>query len=359
MRGNYVIRVPRPGLMSVMLSDSLWHNVHNLTIKGTINKKDVDFLSELLAGRCELRQLNMQETNGVEHFSLHVKKHQRNRKSVNENLVVFYLPQGIKRLENYALGGYSALEQIVLPVSLETIGNKVFENCASLESITLPTGIKEIGDFPFYGCSQLEEINCEGTYFEDSQGILYSTKENTLVAYPVGSTQTKFNVPKWVENIRKGAFASSVFLQELHMPDGLKTFGDSAFADCFRLSVVDIPGSVAYFGAASFVQDTSLMTVKVHEGVKEIGESSFVNCFELNQVSLPSTVEKIGDYAFYGCASIERFINNAVVPQNLRPHTFPKKFNGAGLGNLIVKEEAVESYKKSAVWNRFNTVSGK
>ena len=102
---------------------------------------------------------------------------------------------------------------------------------------------------------------------------------------------------------------------------GVKTIGNSAFADCKFLEYINIPSSVNDFGnlvfdgcpiksatipslAIEYLGKEVLEHVVINAGVN-IGNDAFNYCDSLISITLPASISKIGDYAFNGCTSLE------------------------------------------------------
>ena len=75
-----------------------------------------------------------------------------------ETLKSVRLPEGIRKIRDYAFDACTMMEEIILPSTLEEIGNHAFDRCRSLKGIAFPDGIKSIGEFAFYDNSMLREI---------------------------------------------------------------------------------------------------------------------------------------------------------------------------------------------------------
>ena len=85
-----------------------------------------------------------------------------------------------------------------------------------------------------------------------------------------------------IRSIGEDAFAGCEELNEIVIPDGVKTICNGAFRNCKNLVSVTLPESVVYIGA-----------------------EAFEDCFKLNSIDLPEGLETIGYYAFSGCNSLE------------------------------------------------------
>jgi len=88
------------------------------------------------------------------------------------------------------------------------------------------------------------------------------------------------------------------------IPDGVKSIGNSAFEYCKNLFSVTIPDSVKNIGNSAFCGCKLLESVIILDSVTIIGDSAFYNCTNLTSVTIGNSVTSIGDSAFYGCSSL-------------------------------------------------------
>ena len=113
-----------------------------------------------------------------------------------------------------------------------------------------------------------------------------------------GKNVTKIVIPdthlgKIVSTIKSGAFSGKSQLEEIIIPDSIKTIESSAFYGCQNLVNLDL-GSV-----------------------EKIGDSAFANCNSLKEIVIPNSVKEIGNSAFSDCAKLEKVFFNAIECQDL------------------------------------------
>ena len=87
-------------------------------------------------------------------------------------------------------------------------------------------------------------------------------------------------------------------MQNVALPNQLRTIGDYAFSVCSSLSSIIIPNSVTTIGDYAF-DWCWLDEITLSDGLVTIGEGAFEDC-SLTKVNIPKTVKKIGDNAFSG-----------------------------------------------------------
>lgn len=233
------------------------------------------------------------------------------------NMKKLELAEGVAYLEHGPFIG-CGIEELVLPDSIFRMNGSwgAFQGCSSLKKVTLPRGIHIAGaiNFAFTECDALVEFAVkEGEEdYVTSDGILYNKDMTRIVAYPCGKTDETFVVPGSIETISQRAFLGSK-LQEIQLPEGLKTIGEAAFAGCESLTSIDIPAGVTEIPYACFSQCDELETVGLEEGIASIGEDAFGYCSKLKGFDIPASVRMIGSRAFISDGSI----TYAVIPEGV------------------------------------------
>ena len=138
-----------------------------------------------------------------------------------------------------------------------------------------------------------------------------------------------------VVGISSDAFASSIHLKSVELPNSLKYIGNNAFEGCSNLESINIPESLEYLGSQAFdgcdklplneyehalylgsesAPYTILMSAKdtaidgvctVHADTKIINELAFADCTEVDGIIIPSGIRYIGLEAFADCYDLE------------------------------------------------------
>ena len=113
-------------------------------------------------------------------------------------------------------------------------------NVGKVRRVIIEPGVTGIGKYAFYRCEKLESIS----------------------------------IPDTVVEIRAYAFKDGRVLGELILPDGFKTIGENAFADC-ALKKVSLPESLTSIRFAAFHNCSHLKEITIPDGVTEIGGLAF------------------------------------------------------------------------------------
>lgn len=117
--------------------------------------------------------------------------------------------------------------------------------------------------------------------YKEIDGIVYTNNEEKLVA-------------------------CSMEKEHVVVPDGVKTIGSSAFANCMIKSVI-IPDSVTEIRGEAFKQCQNLESVIFGKNVKIIGREAFSQCYNIKHLSMPEGLRAIRNdaFAYSGLESIK------------------------------------------------------
>lgn len=126
----------------------------------------------------------------------------------------------------------------------------------------------------------------------------------------------KYKVPENITSIGKTAFTNSS-LEQIILPEGLKSIGISAFSSCKELTEIDIPDSVIKIGSEAFIGCSKLERVKLPKSLKFIGGYAFSGS-AIKDVVLPEGVEEVGKRAFMGALVVSVKLNDLIeiIPDN-------------------------------------------
>ena len=214
------------------------------------------------------------------------------------------IPEGVTALESSTFWGCGKLEEIGLPESLVRIGSSVFRGCTSLKSIEFPEKLEEIGNSAFSKCSALERISIPAGVTEIGNDAF---EECDSLA------QLEFAEDAVLESIGNSAFAGAP-IEELVLPDSLKSVGEWAFNGCLQLKRLDTGAGLQKIGQHAFGDCTLLETVTLGNSLKEMMRGSFDNCTALKTLILKAKdIESIHSGSVFEESTIERLTVSADV----------------------------------------------
>jgi len=190
----------------------------------------------------------------------------------------FVLPSSLKTLGEAAFYDCTNLKDIVLPYGLTSMGDWVFEACASIENISIPQTLQEIPAYAFLNCTNLKYAYFHGDIGfigEDAFRIGDDDPSKTSLEYiyaPINSYASEY-----FEMTHPSVYVISKEYPELHLPAHMKEIQEESFAG------------------------SGLTTVSLPDGAKSIGYRAFADCKTLRQITIPASVTTIALTAFQGC----------------------------------------------------------
>jgi len=199
------------------------------------------------------------------------------------------------------------LTSVVLPFTAKRIRNKAFSGCAELSCIKIPFDVVEIAEDAFDGCDSLERFDVDrgnSCFASDSQGILYSTKDRTLIKAPA-LVRGDVVVPDKVESIADSAFYDCIDLRSVIARGSLEKIGRWAFEGCTSMESVTLGSSVKTIGSGAFYDCSALSRIEIPDGVRTVESRTFHGCTGLKKLLLPESLATIGKWAFELCSSLE------------------------------------------------------
>lgn len=224
------------------------------------------------------------------------------------------LPNTIEEIGDYAFANCVSLEKIEIPKQVRILNRGIFYNCSSLDvqlpenvlkiedfafwntnikTVTIPILLSAIGDAVFSNCRNLQSITVDekNAFYYSIDGVLFEYDSNTIVSYPIGKTQSKYNIDECVVSIRPFAFYNNN-LESITLNDGLQTIGAFTFAKSVELSEIILGKSIVCVGDSAFDECLKLKDVIILSEITPIlGWDIFDNNAEDRTISVPGFVE--------------------------------------------------------------------
>ena len=206
------------------------------------------------------------------------------------------------------------------------IGEGVFKNCDTIRSITVPSSVMYIGSTAFEDCDNLTDV------------YIMSSK-NKVVGVPWGATNATIH---WLDITDDDTIAvlltitaanrhligyTGVNNETLVIPEHfydangvyykVVAIGDSAFANCNKLTKVVLPDSVTKIEANAFSGCSALTEITLSENIRTVGDYAFSGCSALKSISFSVNIKTISQNAFNGCTAlrtiaIDRYYNEVL-----------------------------------------------
>lgn len=172
------------------------------------------------------------------------------------------------------------IPSVTITENITSIGAHAFQCFKSLEAIDIPKNIARIGELALVQCPNVKTIKV------DSENTVYDSRNDCNA---VIETATDILI---------------VGCQNTVIPEGVKTIGKGAFADCYELTWITLPESLTTIEDYAFKGCRNLPAISLHEGIKTIGEHAFDMCTNLTGITIPSSVQTIGKSAFQNCKNL-------------------------------------------------------
>ncbi len=251
----------------------------------------------------------------------------------SKKIVRLEIPEGVKKIRNYAFCG-CGFESVVVPPTIVSIGDFAFTSCNNLVDISIPTSVKSIGRGAFTYCHSLKYI----PFPQSVDAINAQTFE-----YCHGFSS--ISIPDHIKTIGAQAFGYCENITNITIPSSVTSIGDKAFYKCEKLDKVTwnaincsdfsegsqyLDGServeimpfkgvtsVTSFSFGSQVERIpacllygfkSVPNVIIPNSVKEIGDSAFFNCTGLTEVKFSNSLLSISESAFQGCSRLSKVV---------------------------------------------------
>lgn len=115
-----------------------------------------------------------------------------------------------------------------------------------------------------------------------------------------------------VEHIGNGCFEDRYNLQEVKLPETLKTIDKNAFAGCKSLKAINIPDGITEIGEYAFKWCSSLTSFNMPSKVDEIKSGMFMCCYSLQDVNISDNIRKIDEGSFWRCENVSLIVPNTV-----------------------------------------------
>lgn len=252
------------------------------------------------------------------------------------------VPAGLQAIGEYSFSG-TAIQQIDLPETLKKINGRAFANCTSLQSIFIPNSVSQWGDNIFNSCYWLSSVNIPTGVTSIPDGTFYNCNLQEVV------------IPDNIKSIGYRAFYSNDYLTRVHLSEGLTTIGESAFSDCWSLDSLKMPSTLTSLDSWAFSNCSSLHAIQLNEGLTEILYRAFENCHSLEEVVLPSSLRKCLDMPFAGCHNLKKIHARSVIPA-ATANACPLSGNGFNSAVLYVPVWSLQEYQLADGWRQFVTV---
>ena len=203
---------------------------------------------------------------------------------------------------------------ITIPITVTHIDEKTFSNCKELTSITISNDdyiIRYRNNKPIYldgvynifsGCNNLTELNVTGnTTYTSENGVLF--KNNKLICYPAGKTETTYSIPQGTTSVCSEAFCNCSKLSTIIVPNSIRLIDVVAFSNCKSLRQITLPNTITNILGGAFQNCTNLTSICIPNSVTGIENGAFNGCENLRLATIPKSAH-VGGEIFQNCDKV-------------------------------------------------------
>lgn len=242
--------------------------------------------------------------------------------SISSNLYVVRVPKGAGtayRATDY-WKDYIIMEGegTALTINVDepgTLGEKILAQTNDMVDVNYLTLSGELNDDDTYNIQNrlvsLLEIDMKGVKMEALPASFFYQRH----------ALQNIVLPEVLKTIGSEAFYQCYSLPGIELPASLETIGDEAFRNCTRLDTLFVPDGVTSVGTYAFYGCSNLWSVVLPPTLKTIEASAFRNCTALSRLVLPDSLTSISSYAFEGDAKLTEVVFPSTL-QRLESYAF-------------------------------------
>ena len=228
----------------------------------------------------------------------------------------FTVPSGIFNIGASAFHDRVGLTSVTIPMYVESVGANAFYGCKNVKTVTIEGNRfidLTIGASAFASCNALKTVviggNGSDTLLDDG-AITIGSKAFAPATGVANIDTVTFGQGVKITEIGSESFKNQAKLRSVNFADNVNIvkIGNSAFEGT-KITTIAIPASVTSIGSKAFYNNTELKTVNFTEGSNGnivFGDSAFANCAKITSVYIPSTVTAFDGTVFNGCSALTK-----------------------------------------------------
>lgn len=263
--------------------------------------------------------------------------------SRRDELTRIRIPEGVRRLDDYAFYGCDNLEAVELPDTLTEIGEAAFAQCGRLAELRMPAGVRVIGRNAFADCGSLRSVELPETYagiapglfvgchslahigtgaaYRQDGGYVISTETRRIeMALPTAVVDGRLELPQGTERIAPHALSLCPDATKVAKPDSIVEIDGLSFGGLPHLAEIETrDGSAFRCEKGCLWRGDTIVAHMAGDGAAEvdidatgghlaIGPHAFRGCLTLREVRIHAAgrcAVEIGEEAFEGCENLE------------------------------------------------------
>lgn len=228
-----------------------------------------------------------------------------------------------------------------LPTRIKTLGGSAFRYCTGLTGIQdlRNTGLTSLTDtYTFANCTGVKEFKLPsnigttaGNYmFYQDRGLSALQIPSSLTAIPASFAQGCINlknitIPSMVQLIRNSSFRGCTNLSSVtYETTALTAIGTYAFYQNYALQNLNVPDTVKSIGNYAFYYcyHTNASALVLPSALTSLGTNAYQYCYNLKTLEIPSGLTAIGNTAFSGCRALSSITDHRLTAQTVQTATF-------------------------------------
>lgn len=222
------------------------------------------------------------------------------------------IPDGVREIGKSAFAGCNALENITLNKDLVRIDSRAFNLLISSKPSSAKVNLEDcteleyIGSYAFRGCYGIEELDLPDTVKSVGEHAFEFTK-----------FQTEFmeNASKATDEKDRYLIDGDILLfayvaedqTAIHVPDGVKIIAGGAFYGWDSIVVPDDVSTLIPAEASKYNITNTVTELYLPEGLEIIDSMAFYHMACVEKIDLPSSLRVIGISAFDSCTKLSDF----------------------------------------------------
>lgn len=271
------------------------------------------------------------------------------------------------------------LHRLVLPEGVTTINSDAFQY-SFIDTLALPSTLRTIGEGAFWG-SHIQEINMPDScvdvykstanYHTGSQPVFRDMRwlrklkcaknwiEIPAYTFAYCSYLDEVTLPEKLKSIDQGAFINA-FRATFNFPEGLKGIGEYAFQYCYYAKFGPFPKGLQTIGQYAFSECDSIVDLVIPENVTTLEPCAFYNCYNLKTAEIGLSQYAISNNLFTSCNNLTTLRLNAPTVATVTgiSSSYPVESNRLKDVDLIVPSFLVNAYKLHWYWYNFKSITG-
>ena len=303
-------------------------------------------------------------------------------------------PETVRLIENGAINSMPNLTKAELPSGLQVLGANNYLSCPGVTEIVVPPTVFYIGDGCFSSDADISvtftgpvpimpkdfalwNIETSTIYvpddlYDEYRAVIYedqkvekSGKNAVIPEYITPESDFDFDaatgtitwyradavridIPATISGTPVRAIGDGAFKNAnpfyVSIPEGVETIGESAFEECYNLTVLRLPDSLKSIGAKAFKR-TKVYNIEWGNGLETIGDEAFYLSNLDWEIFFPDSLREIGREAFYSTYARDLYFGPAI--QKIGEKAFDRTYvNYIYFANEELPEIALDAFEE-------------